>query len=128
MELTVGQLLSATPQFVRNGKNLDIEIGSDVFVAVLTPKKSQPYARAIGTDIKLGRPNNIVTQALLINDIVESVAIYNRSVVNSRFNRRVVLGPQAGITFNDENRFQGDLDATLLYVQEKDLQIRTGSI
>jgi len=116
------QELTSFDNISNRGSNLDREIASDVLFYVTTPRYSIPYLEEIGIRTRENRPNTITRQIELTIDIIESIQRYN-DATSEKSERRVAVDFQS-LIFNDANKSEGDLDATLQYIQLKDLKLK----
>ena len=116
------QELTSFDNISNRGSNLDREIASDVLFYVTTPRYSTPYLEEIGIRTRENRPNTITRQIELTIDIIESIQRYN-DATSEKSERRVAVDFQS-LIFNDANKSEGDLDATLQYIQLKDLKLK----
>lgn len=114
------QELTSFDNVSNRGSNIDREIASDILFYVTTPRYSIPYLEEIGIRTRENRPNTITRQIELTVDIIESVQRYNDATPETS-ERRVAVDFQS-LIFNDSNKDEGDLDASLQYFQLKDFK------
>lgn len=107
--------------FSNYGKNLDLEIQAEVFIHILTQKKSVSYYRAMGIRNKENTPLTIQRALEIGIDITDSIQLYNDNITSDKYERQVSM-PFDEIEFDDTGMAQGNLGVRALYYTLKDFK------
>jgi hypothetical protein len=107
----------------RWGSDVDKEIDAEVLLYLLTPKKSVPYYRDMGTNLvrSENRPLNVPAAVRMGVEVVESIQQYNDDHDISADERRVSV-PFEEIDFDDEQQRIGNFGITVKYTSLRNVQ------
>ena len=110
------------------GENIEKEIQSEVFLSILTRKKSVKYFNSFGTELYRKENKPINTTELIMSgiDIITAVQSYNDNIISK--DERQVLVPFEQIEFYAENQSIGEVDINVSYYPLRDLKERNISL